>query len=217
MNKMTKLAAAIALTSGALATAPAMAEGSWSANVGLASEYYFRGIVQTEDASASAGIDYENGGFYAGIWTADVSDGLEIDGYFGYGIETDSGLGLSLGYTTYQYTGDFDSEYNEVNFGLSFGIASIEYTVGTQEKDASLLIDETDYTFAALTLEHNGFHLTYGSFGDEVDGDYVEVGYSTEIGGFDAGIVLIANDEDLASDGEDDQNLIFTIGKSFDL
>ncbi len=40
-----------------------------SANVGLTSQYIFRGIAQTDTASASAGLDYENSGFYAGIWT----------------------------------------------------------------------------------------------------------------------------------------------------
>jgi len=221
MKKLTQLAAAIALTAGAMSAAPVMAEGSFSANVGLASEYYFRGLQQTTDASASAGVDYENGGFYAGVWTADVSDGLEVDGYFGYGIETESGIGASLGFTTYQYTGNFDSEYNEVNLNLSYGIVSLEYSVGTQEKDSDLSIDETDYSYTALTVAHNGFYGTVASFGKEAEGDYIQLGYDTEIGGFDAGIALIFNDEDTNVENDvdsgDDQSIIFTIGKSFDL
>ena len=43
MQKMTKLAAAIALASSAIA-APAMAEGV-SANVGFVSDYYYRGLT----------------------------------------------------------------------------------------------------------------------------------------------------------------------------
>lgn len=212
MKNMTKLAAAIALASSF--AAPVMAEGSFSANVGVVSEYYFRGIVQTEDASASAGADYENGGFYAGVWTADVNDGLEIDGYLGYGIETESGVGASLGYTTYQYTGDFDTEYNEVNLGLSYDFASFEYTVGTRDGDTGAA--DEDYTFAALTLEYNGLYGTYGTWGDEYEGDYVEVGYGAEVGGFDLGVALISNDEDLAG-GTSDENIIFSLSKSFDL
>lgn len=218
MKKMTQLAAAIALASGAMVATPAMAEGSFSANIGFVSEYYFRGIQQTTDGSASAGIDYENGGFYAGLWSADVSDGLEIDGYLGYGIETDAGLGLSIGYTTYQYTGDFDTEYNEVNFGASYGIASIEYSVGDYEVEGG---PDEDYSFTALTLEHNGFYATYGSFGKDFDGEYIEVGYGTEIGGIDVGISLIGNDEDLDlgndSDGAGDEVIVFSLGKTFDL
>ncbi len=218
MKKLTQLAAAIALTTGAMSAAPVMAEGSFSANVGLASEYYFRGLQQTTDASASAGVDYENGGFYAGVWTADVSDGLEVDGYFGYGIETESGFGASLGFTTYQYTGNFDTEYNEVNLNLSYGFASLEYSVGEHEVEGG---SDEDYTYLALTLEHNGFSATIGSHGDDFEGEYVQLGYDTEIGGFDAGIALIFNDEDTNVENDvdngDDQSLIFTIGKSFDL
>lgn len=217
MKKLTQLAAAIALTAGAMSAAPVMAEGSLSANIGFASEYVFRGILQN-DASGSAGLDYENSGFYAGVWTADVEDGLEVDGYLGYGIETESGFSASLGYTTYQYTGDFDTEYNEVNLGLGFGIASLEYTVGEHEIEGG---DDEDYTFVALTLEHNGFYGTYGNFSDDWDGDYLELGYGTEIGGFDAGIALIFSQDDLgpvnAPIGDDDETIVFSIGKSFDL
>ena len=220
MKKLTQLAAAVALTAGAMSAAPVMAEGSWSANVGLASEYYFRGIQQTSDASASGGIDYENGGFYAGVWAADVTDGLEVDGYFGYGIETESGIGASLGFTTYQYTGEFDSEYNEVNLNLSYGFASLEYSVGEQgDDDGAGIAEESDYSYVALTLEHNGFSATFASWGKDFDGDYVQLGYDTEIGGFDAGVALIFNDEDTAAGDQEgrDEALIFTLGKSFDL
>ena len=70
------------LTATLLGAATANAE--LSANLGFASDYYYRGIFQAE-TSASAGLDYEQDGFYAGTWAADVKDGLEIDGYFGYG------------------------------------------------------------------------------------------------------------------------------------
>ena len=59
-------------------------------------------------------MDYENGGFYIGTWAADVGDGLEVDGYFGYGIETESGFSVGLGFTGY-YTGEFDDTYEEIN------------------------------------------------------------------------------------------------------
>lgn len=184
-----------------------------SANVGLVSEYHFRGIAQTTDASASAGLDYEKDGFYVGAWTADVSDGLEIDFYAGYGYEFEGGVSASVGFTTYQYTGDFDSAYNEVNFGLSYGFASIEYSVGQHEEDGSLGIPESDYTFFALTLENNGFYGTFGSWGDDFDGEYFEVGYGTEVGGFDVGVSMVASGSDL----DDDETLLFSISKTFDL
>ncbi len=194
-----------------------VAQAGVSANVGLVSEYYFRGIQQTSDASASAGLDYENGGFYAGTWTADVSDGLEIDFYAGYGFDLTEDLSASVGFTSYQYTGDFDSEYNEVNLGLAFGMFSVEYSIGTHEEDADAGIDvESDYTFLGLTVEHEGFYGTYGSHGDDFDGDYFELGYGTEIGGFDAGVSFIFSSDELAG-GESDEAIVFSLSKSFDL
>ena len=59
------------------------AQADLSANLGFASEYHYRGIFQ-KNSSASGGLDYEAGGFYAGTWAADVGDGLEVDGYFGF-------------------------------------------------------------------------------------------------------------------------------------
>ena len=89
------------------------AQADLSANVGFASDYYFRGIFQAT-SSASAGLDYESGGFYAGTWAADVRDGLEVDGYFGYGGEVGD-FGYGIGFTGYFYTGDFDDTYQEIN------------------------------------------------------------------------------------------------------
>ena len=97
---------------GGLGTAQ-VATADVSYNVGYVSEYYFRGILQ-KSSSASAGIDYEENGFYIGAWGADVGDGIEYDIYLGYGIETEAGFSASLGYTTYQYTGDTSVSYTHL-------------------------------------------------------------------------------------------------------
>lgn len=206
----------IAATAFAGASAPAMAD--LSANIGYASEYYYRGISQAE-SSASAGVDYEVGGFSAGVWTADVEDGLEVDIYGSYGLELGD-FGVSVGFTSYQYTGDFDTEYNEVNLNLSYSIFSLEVSGGEHEAADDAAEDE-DYLFTALTVEHNGFYGTYGAFSDDWDGDYLELGYGTEIGGFDTGVAFIFSQEDLGNKDqgltEADEAIIFTLGKSFDL
>ncbi|XOV79686.1 MAG: TorF family putative porin [Aestuariibacter sp.] len=191
-----------------------IASAELSANIGLVSEYHFRGIAQTTDASASAGIDYENGGFYVGTWAADVSDGLEIDVYAGYGFDLGENVGASIGFTTYQYTGDFDTAYNEVNLGLAWGAVSFEYSIGTRDDDVDLgVLDEEDYTFFAVTIENNGFYGTFGSFGDDYDGEYFEAGWGTEVGGFDVGVSAVFSDSDL----DDDETILFSVSKSFDL
>ena len=79
MKTLTKLLSAAAIAAGSLGVT-AVASADVSYNVGYVSEYYYRGIYQ-KNSSASAGIDYEEGGFYVGAWTADVGDGLEYDLY----------------------------------------------------------------------------------------------------------------------------------------
>ena len=187
-----------------------------STNVGVVSQYFFRGVSQTGTASASAGIDYENSGFSVGAWTADVQDGLEIDIYGGYGGEFGGGVGYSVGFTTYQYTGGFDTSYNEVNLGLSYGMFSLSYNVGEHEVEGG---SDSDYDFLSITVEHEGFYATAGTWGDDFDGEYLELGYGTEIGGFDVGVAFIANSEELGAESisgsGSDENLVLSIGKSF--
>lgn len=220
MKSMTRLVAAATIVAGAMFSTNASAEVSY--NIGYMSEYHFRGIKQ-KDSSASAGIDYENGGFYIGSWAADVGDGLEIDYYLGYGIETEAGVSASIGYTYYDYTGDsFDDYYSEVNLGLGYGLFSLEYSIG----ECGCFGPELDYDFLGLTVElENGFWGTYGTFGDDFDGDYLEIGYGATVSEIDLGVSAILADDDLAPGfgatgvaapaGDNEVSLVFTIGKSF--
>jgi uncharacterized protein (TIGR02001 family) len=188
------------------------AQADVSANLGFASDYYYRGIFQA-DSSASGGLDYESGGFYAGTWAADVKDGQEVDGYFGYGAEVGE-FGYSVGYTGYFYTGDFDDTYQEINLGGSYGLVTLDAAVGEYENFTGPTLD---YTYYSLSVEKNGFYGKLAGFSQDFTGDYFEAGYATTIKEIDLGITLLFNDKDLAGDGESDQALIFTIGKSFDL
>ena len=209
LAKLTVISAAILSTS--VISSSAMA--NWSANVGIVSDYHFRGIQQTESASASAGVDYENDGFYAGVWTAEVEDGLEVDLYGGYGFDLTDSISASIGYTTYQYTGDFDSAYNEFNFGISAGMFSLEYSVGVWDGPVGDEMD-VDYDFIGLTVEaESGLFATAGFFGQDTEGEYVEVGYGTSVGDFDVGVGLIISGSDL----DDSESLYLSLSKSFDL
>jgi len=217
MKALTRLGAAAVIAASAFGATNAYAEGEVSYNIGYVSEYYFRGIKQ-KDSSASAGMDYENGGFYIGTWAADVGDGLEVDGYFGYGIETEGGFSASLGFTGYYYTGEFDDTYEEINLNLGYGIASLEYSVGEWDGFGA----DADYDFIALTLEsESGFYGTYGSFGKDFDGDYIELGWGTTISDIDIGIAAILSSDDLSDEldskgqPEESEAIVFSISKSF--
>ena len=196
-----------------------LAQAGWSANVGYASEYHFRGLLQ-KNSSANGGLDYEQSGFYAGTWTADVGDGLEVDVYFGYGGEVED-FTYKVGYTGYFYTGDtFDDTYQEINLGGSYGPLSVEVAVG--EHDLDPLIHGTsgteDYTYYAISLEKDGLYGKFGGFAQDFEGEYLEFGYGTTVADIDLGVALIlANDDLYGTPGDDEESVIFTLGKSFDL
>lgn len=208
-NNMKKTILATLLGASTLVSAAAQAE--WSYNAGYVSQYHFRGVQQTTAGSASAGADYEKGDLSFGIWSADVGTGLglEIDLYGAYSTSV-SGVDLSAGVTTYQYTGDFDTSYNELNLSAGKGAFSLEVTFGTHEDGAD--DGDASYTFLGATYSaDNGLYGTVGAFGGDWEGSYVEGGYGTTVGEFDIGVSLIISGSDL----DDNESLVFSIGKSF--
>ena len=186
----------------------------WSANLGYNSEYIYRGIPQ-KSSSAFGGVDFEAGGFSAGAWTADVGDGLEVDLYGAYGIEVGD-FGFSVGGTWYTYTGGFDDDYLEANFGASWKFLSFHVAIGQYGNfDGPTL----DYQFYSLTASHNGFYGKVGMFADDFDGNYYEAGYGNnltvqETDLFDYAIAVIHSDSTLLG-GASDTNLVFTLSKTF--
>jgi hypothetical protein len=205
---MTFKKAAAALPILLLATTAVRADVT--ANVGWASDYWFRGIFQAA-SSASGGIDYENQGFYVGTWAADVGDGLEVDGYFGWNGEYKE-LSYGAGFTGYYYTGDFDDTYQEFNLNVGYGFATLDVALGEYDNFGGAT---EDYSYYALTLEQNGFYAKYAGFGRDFDGDYLELGYGFDVQGLDLGLALIVADD--AATNETDETLVFSIGKTFQL
>ena len=207
---VSSLTALAVFGSSLMASSVATAEMSY--NVGYVSEYYYRGFLQ-KNSSASAGADYESGGFYAGVWSADVGEGLEVDGYFGYGADIGD-LSVSVGFTGYYYTGSFDDTYEEINTNFGYGPVSLEYSAGSY--DGSFCEDTIcqDYSFTALSADlGSGFAATYGSFGQDAAGAYFELGYGTTVSDIDIGVSVIFPDDDIAT--EDGEALVLSIGKSF--
>jgi len=183
-----------------------------SANVGYESEYVFRGIAQ-EKSSASAGLDYSSNGFYAGTWAAQVTDGLEIDGFFGYSGSDESGdISYAIGFTGYYYTDDFDDTYEEVNLGFCYKSFCLDGAFGDYENfDGPTL----DYTFISTSYAFdNGIYLTYGDFSKDAAGSYFELGYGFSLDVMDATIKYISSDSTLVGPSGDNF-LIFSLAKSF--
>ena len=98
------VAAAALLTAGA-ASAQSSPEVAW--NVGLVSDYVFRGYSQTDEEPAiQGGVDVTIGGFYAGAWASNVDFGDDTDGevdlYGGYRTEI-GGVAFDVGAVGYGY------------------------------------------------------------------------------------------------------------------
>ncbi|MEQ1490049.1 MAG: TorF family putative porin, partial [Terricaulis sp.] len=93
MKKSAKLLGAAAVAVGAMfaGSAPAQADTDPSFNVGLATDYLFRGIDQTgyyDEGQAFGGIDATSGSFYAGAWVSNTGASpaqfIEYDLYAGW-------------------------------------------------------------------------------------------------------------------------------------
>jgi uncharacterized protein (TIGR02001 family) len=210
--KTRTLIPALVLTAAAAVPATCMAEVS--ANIGWVSDYIFRGIFQTT-SSAYAGIDYaSDSGLYVGTWAADVGQGLENDLYFGYAGGED--FTYKIGYTGYFYSDDFDDTYNEVNLGIGYGIFALDVALGKWDGFGN----KQDYTFTSITISpEKGPYFKVGSFSQDFDGDYFELGYtwSFEEQGIDLSFAYDYS-SDLPVDGSGADNaIVFGIKKNFAL
>jgi uncharacterized protein (TIGR02001 family) len=125
MSIKTASLGAVSLLAAAAFAAPAFADGmpghgrissgssetrpcSTSANVGLTTDYVFRGISQSnENAAVQCGVDLTCGRFYGGVWGSSIwdPDGVaEVDIYGGYKFGAGP-VTLDVGFIYYTYPG----------------------------------------------------------------------------------------------------------------
>jgi uncharacterized protein (TIGR02001 family) len=158
----TLIAGAVAATFAAPMTVMAQAAApssphTFTGNVGLFSQYIFRGLTQTDRKPAlQGGFDYaHSSGFYAGVWASNVS--WLSDGYVGvqpgvtragsYSLEVDTYLGFKLpvgdftfdvGFLRYNYPGRAPApgflggtaraDTNEIYAGVSWKWLTFKYS-----------------------------------------------------------------------------------------
>ena len=145
MNFKSKIILALLATSSAAfaQTAPAAPESAIAYNVGVASEYRYRGIAQTKgDAALQGGVDYTNAnGFYAGAWGStikwikdagsDAKGPVELDLYGGYKFEA-AGIAYDVGYLRYEYVNNtYNKVSGAVNANTDEGYGAATYGVVT--------------------------------------------------------------------------------------
>lgn len=117
-------AAMTALLTAGAALAQDTPEVAW--NLGVTSDYVFRGYSQTsEDPAIFGGVDVTVGSFYAGAWASNVDFGdstdAEVDLYGGYRTEA-AGFALDVGVVGYLYVSQpagADYDYVELKAAAS--------------------------------------------------------------------------------------------------
>jgi uncharacterized protein (TIGR02001 family) len=118
-----------------------VAQAQITGNLGLTSDYRFRGISQTQNAPAvQGGIDYTHvSGLYVGNWNSSVSSqmytngsGVESDVYAGFRKDIFGRFTLDVGSYNYFYpragtNGSYDT--NEIYVGLGYkDLVSVKYS-----------------------------------------------------------------------------------------
>lgn len=123
-------AALAALLTASAASAQDTPDVAW--NLGVTSDYVFRGYSQTtEDPAIFGGVDLTIGSFYAGAWASNVDFGddtdAEVDLYGGYRTEV-SGFAVDVGVVGYLYVSQpagADYDYVELKAAASRAIGPL--------------------------------------------------------------------------------------------
>lgn len=176
MKKLTLALILSGLTSTATLAADAPASPHTVAyNLGVTSDYIFRGISQSQhDPAVSGGIDYSHAsGVYAGTWVSQqkwvkaggpykTDSSLEMDFYAGYKGAAGA-INYDLGLIRYYYPGDkvagaVSPDTTEVYLGLSYGPVSLKYSQATSDYFISWGTLGTTKTKGSNYLELNATH-----------------------------------------------------------
>jgi uncharacterized protein (TIGR02001 family) len=148
--KLAVLGALMLPLSAAVVAEEAKSAFSVSGNVGLYSDYIFRGYTQTKnDPALQGGFDIEHeSGAYAGVWASNVNwtteggymddNSLELDFYGGFaGGLGETGIGYDVGILKFYYPGEntgtaasADTDATEVYASLGKDIGPVSASLG---------------------------------------------------------------------------------------
>lgn len=161
-------APALAFAQAAPAPTP---EHTLTGNVGVYSQYIFRGLTQTNnDPALQGGFDYSHSsGFYAGAWMSNISwltdspaatgytsSSLEMDFYGGYKGTISGDFGFDVGLLQYYYPGTHNTAVNAGTFkadtlelygALTWKWLSAKYSHSLDDKTFGVNNSEGTYYF----------------------------------------------------------------------
>lgn len=194
----------------------AYAQGALTANVGVTSNYIWRGVTQTnDDAAVSGGVDWAiNKNFYAGTWVSSLGGGgdYELDFYGGY-VDKFGEFDFDAGLITYQYPKDGSTldDFTEAYAGTVWGDWSAKVSMK--------ISDDTDiYLEGAWRMElPDGFdlslHVGHYSFDTAGATDYDD--YSATVSKGDFSIMLSDTSKNTQQGQSDNLRVSVSWGKTF--
>lgn len=229
----------LALMVGIGAAGAAVAEGEFSGNIALTTDYVFRGVSQTDGApTVSGGFDWASDDFYAGVWASgvDFGDGTstEVDFYGGW-TPSVGVFDLDLGVIYYVYPDAPDNpeqNYVEIYAGASTTLADLVEVGASVAYSPEYYLEDGESIYTSFSAgvplgDMFAVDATVGflSFQDEVDDqgqlndnfmDY-SIGLTTSFEGFDFDARFI-NTEGVsgenASGSPAGDRYVFTISRS---
>lgn len=205
-----------------LRAAEADASGfAFEANVSLASQYRYRGLMQTNNKPAvqgGFGITHSSG-FYAGNWNSsiswlddtdpDVSAPVEMDFFAGYAAPLWGDATIDMGVLQYYYPGDYPGGYTrphttELFLALGYGPVTFKYShaltnlFGVPDSRNSQYYElnaSVPTGVWGLTLDG---HVGHQRVRNLDDGSYTDwsLGFSKSWGGFTAALVYVDTNAD---------------------
>lgn len=223
MGKMISRGLALAMVAGAFTTAApaALAEGEFSGNVALTTDYVWRGVSQNnENPAIQGGFDYASDMFYVGTWASIVDFGganMELDLYGGFAGETEGGLSWDVGVIGYVYPDADDLDFVELYGGLGATLGAVDVG-GYVYIDPDNETTYVDFTAGFSATETLGFDASVGSYLDGGDGFVEEftnyslgATLSTEYVDFD--LRFWGNDGDTFGD-VGDERVVLTVSRA---
>ena len=205
----------IALTSMFLILSSYASAVEISGNVGLSSDYIWRGMTQTNgDAAINGGFDLAtDNGFYFGTWSSNAGGSgsnysMELDVYLGFSGEMgNENMSYDVGYISVIYPGDDSADFEEAYIGFNIYGLSILYSSG---QDSSPDYSEIGYSVDAGP---GSFGVSYGEYEDT--GDNTLIGYDWGIGNFSLGFYYYDFEAKAGSGNADDDGAYIALGTSF--
>ncbi len=185
------LATAVLLSLAGMATAA----GKLEANVGVVSNYLFRGVTQTNDTAAvQGGIDFtDDSGFYLGTWTSEAggaTGSYELDLYGGYVFTVRQGIELDVGLISYQYPNVSNASFEEIFIGADF-------QNGFTAKFSADLDNKNYYLEGAYDMpltQGYALNLHLGMYSRDILPDYNDIAVTLSKGEFSLGLSFTDDD-----------------------